>query len=835
MSNLKINENVFIGKQELNRIVKFLGEDGYKEFFQNNMETFGIMRLEYEDGAMNGQPFSEFKVEIGSSPDLITIKAGKAVNENFDLINIETDLIDVMTQPTDNVQRFVWIQYNTTNDEVGTVDISNTGQVSGTNTLFTQCLRGQPNFPVKIKFPNSVLNTLEYEVVQVSSDTQAQIQGLTTVETNQEYVVVGTFTPNASIPPANKDIYVFDHYTIGIDIPANLPVTPYISLGLINTDGISSSILDTRYQFYTTKASYEQNNFQVINAPLCGLEQLEYDTIYSDGSSQLATFGWGFRSEAGDWAGDLETSTIVINAGRGGIYQDVTQPPNGLFVGSRIYFSGQVEKSYMYHNIISMTQNGASITIVLDQYSAGTPISGEQISIVPDADKIVFQTNYFSAGVEPNVAREQMFAIQDGVGTMEVKFPSTMPHSLKAEYKLTWNKWQSKYHPINDGQYMDESSFDDKGVITVPNYANVNAGVFSLIPDANSDFLQHAKLNEPNVFTSSNQFSYATVDLSDPAVYDPAFNLLTLPNTANTFMLNNASVLASAPTQINEIQGVGEVGVGGIEINLFTTNGYIQYNCGNPTGGGGYYVGSADQYKYGDNPSTTNSRLWVNYLTDIPITSNGTIVLGGYESIKLCRIFDSPPPAMWKILSINRNSEGEQLKFHDVSQQTSLYAYTDNGVSPAGGSGAGQQATFNSGLPLCGYKIIGDMMYIQFEARYTNTGGGGTWNTFSMRGGFPVNVLPQSSSLGGVFNGYGYAFMYHGGGSAISDNHIYVYARQSPASVEIELMFRQLGASHTATGSNPNLGNMPYQGSLTPRTESVALVSCKYGNRCYSN
>ena len=681
-------------------------------------------------------------------------------------------------------------------------------------------MRGQPNFPVKIKFPNSVLNTLEYEVVQVGSDTQAQIQGLTAVETNQEYVVVGTFTPNASIPPANKDIYVFDSYNIGIDVPANLPITGnFILLAIVNTDGVSTTILDARYQFYATKASYEQQDFQVVNAPFMGLEELKYDTVYADGSSQLATFGWGFRSEMGDWAGDAETSTITITAGRGGIYQDVTQPPTGTFVGYRIYFSGQTIKNYMMAQVISSTQNGASITLILDEYPAGTPVNASDISIVPNADKIVIKTDYFSAGVEPNVSREQMFAIQDGVGTMEVKFPSSMPHSLKAQYKLTWNKWQSQYYPINDGQYLDESSFNDKGALTAPNYANVTAGVFSLIPDQNSFYLTHADLDEPNVFTSSNQWAYAEVDISDPAVYDPVFKLLTLPNTANTFRLVNLSSNPVLPTEIQEIRGVGQAGLGGVQISLMQTTGYVKYICGSGTGGGGYYIGFSDQYRHGDRPSfSPNGQIWVNNFNSLP-ADNDEIILSDYESIELTRIFNSLPPVMFYITNIKRLNNQTQVKWHDVSLNTNLYAYYDNGVSPSSGSGASVDPAFNSGYPLCGFKIIGDMMYIQFEARYKDTGGGSTWNTFSMRGGFPPNVLPQSSSLGGVFNGYGYAFMYHGGGSAISDNHIYVYARQSPNSAEIELMFRQLGASHadtSALGSNPSLGNMPYQGTLTP-------------------
>ena len=67
------------------------------------------------------------------------------------------------------VRRWLILSRSVHNWEEGTVSVTVDGALNGIGTHFTEILRGQPNFPTKVKF-NSANNTGEYEVVSVTSD-----------------------------------------------------------------------------------------------------------------------------------------------------------------------------------------------------------------------------------------------------------------------------------------------------------------------------------------------------------------------------------------------------------------------------------------------------------------------------------------------------------------------------------------------------------------------------------------------------------------------------------------------------------------------------------------
>lgn len=73
-------------------------------------------------------------------------------------------------------KRWIVLSHDTTNEEIGTVKISKQGVLSGEGTEFLSVLRGQPNYPTKVRF-NSKINTGDYEVVEVNSDSEAVISG----------------------------------------------------------------------------------------------------------------------------------------------------------------------------------------------------------------------------------------------------------------------------------------------------------------------------------------------------------------------------------------------------------------------------------------------------------------------------------------------------------------------------------------------------------------------------------------------------------------------------------------------------------------------------------
>ena len=82
MSKLKISENLFLEVAELNRLVKFLSDDGYKRVLKSIINQYGVVRN-------TGNTF--FKV-TQKSTGVVTINAGLAFDSNLDAIVMKNDL-----------------------------------------------------------------------------------------------------------------------------------------------------------------------------------------------------------------------------------------------------------------------------------------------------------------------------------------------------------------------------------------------------------------------------------------------------------------------------------------------------------------------------------------------------------------------------------------------------------------------------------------------------------------------------------------------------------------------------------------------------------------------
>lgn len=126
-------------------------------------------------GIVQNASNSYFKVTSKSgSNTVVIVNAGLAFDSNMDGIVMEKDTELTVTNTGEN--RWVILSRAVTNVEKGTVSVNTDGSLSGIGTEFTKILRGQPNFPVKVKF-ESTQNNGEYEVVSVSSDTSALLSG----------------------------------------------------------------------------------------------------------------------------------------------------------------------------------------------------------------------------------------------------------------------------------------------------------------------------------------------------------------------------------------------------------------------------------------------------------------------------------------------------------------------------------------------------------------------------------------------------------------------------------------------------------------------------------
>ena len=212
MSRLKFSSNIFLEVNELQRFNKFMEEDGWKRAMKAITKNFGIV-----ENASN----TYFKITSkAGSNSVIVINAGLAFDSNMDAIVMEEDLELSVANTGQN--RWVILSRGVTNQEKGTVNVNSDGSLSGIGTEFTKVLRGQPNFPVKVKL-DSTQNTEEYEVVSVSSDTSALLSGSFVNENGMKYSVIGTFTPGFQPTDENKMIYEYDSYSISVVDSADRP------------------------------------------------------------------------------------------------------------------------------------------------------------------------------------------------------------------------------------------------------------------------------------------------------------------------------------------------------------------------------------------------------------------------------------------------------------------------------------------------------------------------------------------------------------------------------------------------------------------------------------
>ena len=263
MSKVKISKNLFLEVNELNRLVKSLEDDGYKRILRNLITKYGIVRDENN---------TYFKVTKNSgTTNVITINAGLAFDSNLNAIVLTEDKQFQINDTNQN--RWLVISHAVTNYETGRVNIAADGSISGAGTMFTEVLRGQPNFPVKVKF-NSTNNPDEYEVVSVTNNTSALISGELVAENNVQYAVVGTFTPGFQVDEANKMIYEYDDCEISIIDSASrpdLPQTQFIIAKLYFESG-DLVVEDERiYSMFNTEYNQTVEYNSELENPICSL------------------------------------------------------------------------------------------------------------------------------------------------------------------------------------------------------------------------------------------------------------------------------------------------------------------------------------------------------------------------------------------------------------------------------------------------------------------------------------------------------------------------------------------------------------------------------------
>jgi hypothetical protein len=362
MPDLKISQDLFLGREELERLKSSLREHGFQFLLKTLTEKYGVIYNKSLDPS-----FVFLRVEAGNVNNTLRIRAGYAYDSDG-LIITRTDEDSLINTIANDVWMWVKISYQTSNTEPGLVSIGgpNKDLMTGIGTKFTQVLRGQPNYPSKIRFLNSTKYNLEYQVGKVIDDEQVTIQGVfDLIETNLQYVVVGTFTPGHYPLPAEKDIYLYDSCKVDLIPESNENTPPTLQSGkefLLArfknsvSDGL---VIQDRRSEYLFKSRVE-NIFTEVSAvnPMMGIESIakfnNRGLVY-----YMINFDWKFR--IGSETRNYQLNLLSISSGSGGAYATTADFQNGAFDGWNYYYIDGT-----FSRVLKSSRNNNNIDLYID-------------------------------------------------------------------------------------------------------------------------------------------------------------------------------------------------------------------------------------------------------------------------------------------------------------------------------------------------------------------------------------------------------------------------------------------------------------------------------------
>lgn len=391
MSRLKFSSNLFLEVNELQRFNKFLEEDGWKRAMKAISKNFGIV-----ENASN----SYFKVTARSgSNSVIVINAGIAFDSNMDAI-VMTDDLELSVGNTGS-NRWVILSRAVTNEEQGTVSINSDGSLSGIGTEFTKVLRGQPNFPVKVKF-NSTSNNGEYEVVSVTSDTSALLSGSFVNQSNIKYSVIGTFTPGFQPTEDNKMIYEYDSYNIEVVDSDDRPAVSgdEFILAMISFDASGSmNVSDERIRYMFNNPYTQSDESDNSTDPLVSLLSTGVvGGIHAVGSAAAEfelIMEHGYTVTKHELLTTSTSNTFNIISGQSN-FLGTGNIPDGMFRGWLL-----VNRANMKYALIDDNSNKSlyisnlDTSIILDR--------GNDFIIVPNCNEIEYEVTVSNNVDRPNI------------------------------------------------------------------------------------------------------------------------------------------------------------------------------------------------------------------------------------------------------------------------------------------------------------------------------------------------------------------------------------------------------------------------------------------------
>lgn len=460
MGYLNINPDLFLGSQELNRLVKFLDQEGFRKLFLQNSLSFGLLNNTI------GGAFDNFKVSQGTNVGTIKIADGVAVdNQGRILVYAATDNISLT-----NNNQWYWVtiahQYDVR--EVKSVSIDGNGNLFCLGGELTKILRGLPNNPTKVSFPGATINTQEYEVVEVVDDQNAVLAGDFQPESNLRLAVVGAFTPDVPVPTGSKYPFQYDGATITITLESTPNTPPTLTAGVqftiarVKRNGAAIVIEDKRTSIYQTKADYELGTLALSTNPLIGVEAVKFDSDLTPRDKNLVYLAWTFRSS--NWTIDSSANRVTLIAGLGGKFKSTTDFTNGDFDGWRLY-----TKDGSYAIIRQSTLSATQINLIVDVLDPNKfADTAQQLIVAPNADEIELIFTADPADNNSLADRRVSYHINNGqviVPLVVYKTPLCL-YNFKYRYKSLKVWSQETAIPSDSVGYLIENDFDTEGVQT---------------------------------------------------------------------------------------------------------------------------------------------------------------------------------------------------------------------------------------------------------------------------------------------------------------------------------------------------------------------------------
>ncbi|WP_291911000.1 hypothetical protein [Chitinophaga sp. CB10] len=483
MSRFKFCPDLFLEAIELNRFADFMDQQGFRKNILENSMTFGLIKNQRLDpDFLNAKVERDLDTTVGQKT--IKIREAKGIDADGNFIYLpETNGIPV---PADGAWYWIKLRYQPVAEEQGTVSLAINGDLVGVGTRFTSTLRGLPNFPSRISFPGSKYNKQEYDVLEVIDDLHAKVAHPATtttgiaefvVEENLKYRVVGTFTPGAAIPNANKYPFQYDGATYSLErelqqnqVPGVYNAGREFYIARVKAEGGNVIIQDKRLEYWRTQADYNAVAMDFQENPLIGVESIKWQHPTTPANKNQVQIAWGMRTQ--NWSVDTSFNMLTLLGGAtGGIYKSTEDFTNGDFNGWRVYFPNG-----NYRRVISSVKQGQAINLQLDVLDVNdvsadggeTFFTGQYMLVVPDCEHVIIKCSPDPNDNMGNVEVEYSFPVNTLYGVCEVDAYKDPVCNYLITYRYHTGKGYTPYTVLPSDTvhgFLTEASFSNGGLL----------------------------------------------------------------------------------------------------------------------------------------------------------------------------------------------------------------------------------------------------------------------------------------------------------------------------------------------------------------------------------